>query len=235
MQKSALLVSVALVLTPVSALAREAVFITPEQSEAVLIVPPPPADGSEAHQADLARLHEIERTRTPQQEEAARADAGNQTIFLFKPLFGDVFSEANLPLTVALAKRVFEDAKVNVGAAKHLYNRKRPYAADPTLHPACPTTPKDDSYPSGHSMVGWLLGLTLVEMVPERRDDILARAAGFAFARNICGVHYPSDIEAARALAYAVHGAMAQSPSYKAALAAARAELRKALNLPETP
>jgi acid phosphatase (class A) len=225
----------ALALASTALLAREAVFVPPEQSEARLILPDPPADGSEAHKADLAVLHELEATRTPQQAEAAREDAIAQNVFRFKALFGDVFSEANLPLTAALANRVLADAGANAGAAKHLFNRKRPYNADPTLRPACPTTPKDNSYPSGHTTAGWLLGLMLVEMVPEKRDAILVRAAEYGRNRMVCGVHYPSDVEAGRALAYAVHGAMAQNANYRTELAAARAELRKALNLPDAP
>lgn len=234
MHKSVVL-GVVLTLIPATLLAREAVFVPPEQSEARLILPDPPVDGSEAHKADLAILHALEATRTPQQADAAREDAIAQNVFRFRSLFGDVFTEPNLPLTAALANRVLADAGANAGAAKHLFNRKRPYAADPTLRPACPTTPKDDSYPSGHTTAGWLIGLMLVEMVPEKRDDILVRAAEYGRNRMVCGVHYPSDVEAGRALAYAVHGAMAQNAGYRSELAAAKAELRKALNLPDAP
>jgi acid phosphatase (class A) len=225
--------AIALALSPAVALAREPVFIAPEQSEALLILPDPPAEGSDAQKAELAMLHAIEAKRTPKEEEAARADAGDRDVFLFKPLFGDAFTEANLPLTAALMRRVMADADVNAGAAKHFFNRRRPYAADPTLRPACPATPKDDSYPSGHTTAGWLAALTLVEMVPEQREAILARAADYGRNRMVCGVHYPSDVEAGRALAYAIHGAMTQDPAYKAQLAAATAELRNALTLPQ--
>jgi acid phosphatase (class A) len=227
------LVALSLALAPAALFAREAVFAPPEQTEALLILPDPPVDGSEAHKADLAILHELEATRTPQQQEAAREDAIAQNIFRFKSVFGDQFTEANLPLTAALGNKLLAEAGDNAGAAKHLFHRKRPYNADPTLHPVCPTTPKDDSYPSGHSTAGWLLGLTLVEMVPEQREAILVRAADYARNRLVCGMHYPTDIEAGRALAYAVHGALAQNPAYRSELAAAKAELRKALNLPD--
>ncbi|MBB4199576.1 acid phosphatase (class A) [Rhodoblastus sphagnicola] len=230
----AVVLYVALALTP-AAFAHDAAFVAPEQSEAILILPDPPAEGSDAQKADLARLHEIELTRTPQQVEVARADGANQTIFLFQNLFGEMFTQASLPLTAALGARVVADADANADAAKDLFQRKRPFVADPTLRPACPASSRSNSYPSGHAMVGWLLGLTLVEMVPERRAEILARAADYGRARNICGAHYPSDVEASRALAYAVHGVMARNPAYRAELAAARAELRKALNLPDAP
>lgn len=223
----------ALALFPAAAIAREPGFVPPDQSEARLILPDPPTEGSPAQQAELAVLHAIEAQRTAQQAEAARADSGIRNVFLFKPVFGEAFTPANLPLTAALAERVIGDAGINAGAAKHTFNRRRPYAADPTLHPACATTSKDNSYPSSHSASGWLLGLTLVEMVPEQREAILARAEDYAHNRMVCGAHYPSDVEAGRALAYEVHGVMIQNPAYRAELASARAELRKALNLPE--
>jgi len=225
----------ALMLRPAPALAFEAAFVSPEQAEALLILPDPPADGSEAQKADLARLHELELVRTPQQEEAARADGANQTLFLYKNLFGEMFTPSNLPLTAAFGARLVLDADASADAVKDAFPRRRPFVADPTLRPACPSSSRNTSYPSGHAMVGWLLGLTLVDMVPERRAEILARAGDYGRARNICGVHYPSDVEASRALAYAVHGAMAQTPAYRSELAAAKAELRKALNLSEAP
>jgi acid phosphatase (class A) len=72
-------------------------------------------------------------------------------------------------------------------------------------------------------------------MVPEQREAILVRAGDYGHNRLICGVHHPSDVEASRALAYAVHAVMAQNPSYRTELAAAKVELRKALNLPDAP
>jgi acid phosphatase (class A) len=46
-------------------------------------------------------------------------------------------------------------------------------------------------------------------------------------------MHYPSDVEASKPLAYAIHALMTRSPAYRRDLTAARAELRKAINLPD--
>jgi acid phosphatase (class A) len=46
-------------------------------------------------------------------------------------------------------------------------------------------------------------------------------------------VHYSSDLEASKLLAYAIHAVMAQNPQYRQELAAARTELRAALGLAE--
>jgi acid phosphatase (class A) len=115
---------------------------------------------------------------------------------------------------------------------KELFHRVRPYNLDKTLSPVCVTKTKDDSYPSGHTIAGYLAALALVEMVPEKRDAILARADEYAHNRLVCGVHYPTDIEASKMVAYATHAMMDSNPQYRKELAAAKTELRRALSLP---
>lgn len=229
-----LVAALVLALFAVPALAGESIFVTPEQSEATQILPDPPADGSPEQRAELERLHAIEASRGKAQEEAARADADDKSIFIFKTVFGEAFSPQNLPLTGALGEKIVGDSGQNVGAAKKFFHRLHPNSFDATLRPACKPhhAPAADAYPSGHAMRGWLLALALVEMVPEKREPILLRAEDYAHNRLVCGVHYPSDVAASRPLAYAVHALMTQNPQYRTQFAAARAELRKALGLP---
>ena len=61
---------------------------------------------------------------------------------------------------------------------------------DPTLHPVCETN-KEGFYPS------FLYAYSLAE-IPEKHTEILARADDYARSRIVCGVHYPTDIEASR-------------------------------------
>ena len=70
-----------------------------------------------------------------------------------------------------------------------------------------------------------------MEIVPEWQDRIRARAADYARDRVVCGVHYPSDIEAGRLAGLALAAAMQDDARYQAALATARPELRHALGL----
>ena len=212
------------------AAAREG-FVTPEQSRPLEILATPAAPGSKTSDAELAELHRIEAARTAEDVARARADEENQTIFLFKTVFGDEFTKENLPSVAALGARLKAEESANTGPAKEAFHRVRPYNVDKTLHPACRTKSKDDSYPSGHSTVGYLMGLALIDLVPERRDDILARADDYGHNRLVCGVHFSSDVAAARLVAYTVHAIMALDPDYQQAAAAARAELRGALGL----
>jgi acid phosphatase (class A) len=213
------------------AMAKEANFATPAQSGSDLILPSPPAPGSAIETRELEELHALETSRTEQQSAQAAWDDKNETIFLFHTLFGDGFNAEKLPAVAAFGKHVHSDEGVNTDTPKKIFHRPRPYNADKTLHPICATKTKDDSYPSGHATSGYLLALSMLDLVPEKRDAIFARADEFAFDRLICGVHYRSDIEASKSLAYAIHAVMRQSPKYQAEMTAARAELRRSLDL----
>ena len=220
-------------LIAVPALARDPNFAGPDQTHGLEILHAPPADDSDATRAELAELHRLESTRTQEQSDQAVWDDRNEHIFIFQNVFGEKFNERNLPLTAAFGQRVRGDESLNTAPAKTGFHRPRPYNLDKTLHPICKTGVKDDSYPSGHTTSGYLLALALIDLVPEKRDDILNRADAYGFDRLVCGVHYSSDLEASKLLAYAIHAVMAQNPQYKLEMAAARTELRAALGLPE--
>ena len=209
------------------AMAREPAFVSPDQSNAFQILPTPPAADSDITKAELAELHRIEATRTQAEVARAKLDDENENIFLFKDVMGERFNKDDLPLTAAFATRVRGDESVNTEAAKTGFHRPRPYNLDKTLHPVCKTKAKDDAYPSGHATSGFLLALTLIDMVPERRDAILARAEEYGHNRLICGVHYSTDVPASKLLAYTIHAIMEVNPRYQQELATAKTELRR--------
>jgi len=219
------------VLATTSALARDPIFVSPDQSRTFQILPTPPAADSDATKAELDELHRIEATRTQAEVAQAKFDDENENVFLFANVLGDKFTKDNLPVTAAFAARVRGDEGVNTDAAKTGFHRVRPYNLDKTLHPVCKIKTKDDSYPSGHATSGYLLALTLIDMVPEKRDALLARAEEYGHNRLICGVHYSTDVPASKLLAYTIHAIMEVNPEYQKELAAAKAELRQALGL----
>lgn len=200
-----------------------------EETRSFLILPTPGSSKSEKTQSELTELHRYENTRTEAQKVQAMADDKEETIFIFKAQMGEWFNAKNLPLTAAFGVRVKNDEGINTAPAKTGFARVRPYNLDNTLHPVCATKTKDDSYPSGHATTGYLMALTLVEMVPDKRDQILARADDYANNRLVCGVHYRSDVEASKLLAYTIHAVMANKPQYQQEMAVARAELQQAL------
>ena len=229
---AALLASLLATLLAPTASAGTAIFAGPAQTRAQLILQSPPAADSAVTQAELAELHRIQASRTDADAAQAKADDAEESLFIYKTVLGEKFNEAALPLTTAFGKRVKNDEGANATPAKQASQRVRPYNLDKSLKPVCKTKTIDDSYPSGHATAGYLAALTLVDMVPEQRDAILARADSYARNRLVCGVHYPSDIAASKLLAYTTHAVMLTNPLYQSELAAARVELRRQLQLP---
>jgi acid phosphatase (class A) len=89
---------------------------------------------------------------------------------------------------------------------------------------------KDYCYPSGHALTGYLEALALIQIVPEKRDAVLARADDYAHSRVVCGVHYPSDGAASKLTAYSMMGIMMNDLRFKKELEA-RTETRRALGI----
>jgi len=206
-------------------------YIDPTVMDLPALIPDPPPAGSAANNAELAELHTIESKRTPAQAAAAKKDEGEENLFLYETVLGPRFNAESLPITAALGSHVKNEQSVAGAALKAIFHRVRPYNTDKTLRPVCELTDQPNSYPSGHALTGYLEGLTLAEIVPEKREAILARADEYAHSRLVCGVHYPSDVEASRKVAYVVFGYMLATPRFQRDLAAARAETRAALDL----
>jgi len=220
---------------PAGAAPKAAYYIDPAALDLPALLPDPPAVGSAENNAQLAELHSIESTRTPTQVAAAKADEAQEDMFAYKNVLGANFTPEALPVTAELGAHVKNEQSVAGSALKQVFARPRPYQTDKTLHPACALTDVPNSYPSGHALTGYLEGLTLAEILPEKRVEILARADDYAHNRLVCGVHYPSDIEASRRVAYVVFGYMLATPKFQHDLAAARAEMRAKLGLPPQP
>jgi acid phosphatase (class A) len=206
-------------------------FTTPERRpDLVVVLPPPPDPGSPEDQADLAALLAVQAARTPAMVSAARADA-EETVFRLLARMGIALDPTTLPATASLFANLHADEAALVEPAKRHWHRLRPFAASPAVQPCAPR-PWSASYPSGHAAFAFAASEALVDILPEWQDAIRARAATYARDRVVCGVHYPSDVEAGRLAGLAIAAAMRDDTLYQAALAAARSELRHALGLP---
>jgi len=206
-------------------------YIDPSQINYSALLAPPPKPGTPASNADFAAVHLAEKQRTPAEVSAAQKDDAEEDIFIYANVLGPEFRAADLPLTAAFSAHLRNESGVVNPALKKYFARPRPFVADKTVHPVCAKT-AEGSYPSGHTMVGYLTGLALAQMVPEKADAILERAQQYAYNRVVCGVHYPTDTEASREIAFAMYGAMAASAKFQKDFAAARAETRSHLHLP---
>jgi acid phosphatase (class A) len=216
---------------------RKAVFVSPEQLDITRILPAPAASDSWQAAMELADLHRIQETRTPEQIAHARADDAEESMFAFQNVFGPRFNRENLPATALLSDHIKSNESIIVNPAKKFFARPRPYHFDSTLQPVCKTTENhaDFGYPSGHGTTGYMEAMVLIQMIPEKRGEIWARADDYAYSREVCGAHYASDEAASKATAFAMMAIIMNNPQFKDELAAAKAETRRAVGLNPEP
>jgi acid phosphatase (class A) len=204
-------------------------YLPAGQPDAVALLAPPPATGSAEDAADLETAFRVYSARTPG-ERAEGIDEVTLTIFHFTPVIGPWFAPGKFPKTEALFQEVEAETKLVTDLGKKHWQRIRPYLAyperftDPVEHKAR----TDYSYPSGHSTRGTVFSLLLAELVPDKRDAILAKGREIGWLRVEGGVHFPTDIYAGRVLGQALAREFLASPVFQRDLAAAKAELAAA-------
>ncbi len=224
--------AIALATGSTSALADQGIYLNSDQIDLTKVLAPPPAEGSAMQKADLARVLEVQRTRTPEQVTSAKADV-HKSVFRFADVLGPSFNEANLPKTAALFDAAEKDAAMIAKDGKEYFKRPRPFVKNSEVHPAVLINPRDyySSYPSGHSTYGYMTAILLAQMVPEKRAQIFARGRKFGQNRIVDGVHYPSDVEAGRIDGTLIAEALMQNPKFEQDFAAAKMEVRAKLGL----
>ena len=201
--------------------------------DSLALLAAPPAQDSAAKASDVATYHELTALQATARGALAVRDANLDlpgATAAFACALGVPISEAETPNLNMLMERTLTDAVRASSKAKEKYQRKRPFAEFNA--PSC--TPAEESYlrtngsyPSGHSTIGWLWALTLIEVSPERADALLQRGRAFGQSRGICGVHWKSDIEAGRIMGAATFARLQTNEVFSAQLNAARAEVAK--------
>lgn len=207
-------------------------YLNASRAEFVGLFASPPSPDSPQTRAELDVLLAIQRNRTAKDVDAARADRKTE-ISQFAGALGLTPAQVrSLPALDALAEQVEDDIRPYVRTAKHRFTRLRPYEVDSRLEPCIGNVRDDLSYPSGHATFGFVVAYLLADMVPERRRELIDRATEFARQRAVCGVHFPSDIEAGNKAAVWLAQHFLASESYRKAVVPARNELRAAMRLP---
>jgi acid phosphatase (class A) len=210
-------------------LAAEAKFLTLDRFDLTKVLPPPPAPDSEQQKRDLAAVLAVQKSRTPAQTERALADVTAGT-FGFADVLGPNFTAQRVPAVAALFDKIRGDAGAALSAGQSVWKRARPFAVSAEVEPVG-DRPGGSSYPSVSSTVGYLGGIVLADMVPEKAAALYARGREFGDNRIVLGVHFPTDIEAGRLAATAVATALMENPAFIKEFDEARAQLRKALGL----
>lgn len=191
----------------------------------------PPAVGSVTDDLDLQAVVTLQTTATPERWKSA-SDDEEYLYPRFVDAFGGPIDREHTPRLVHLLNRLERDVAIPVFASKRRFERLRPYQRL-QLTRVCgeqvPPVPNPDSkdrnsYPSGHSAYGWAASLVLAKVAPEHESALLSRGYDYGLSRVICGVHFPSDVEAGRIMASTVLARLAMLPAFRRDLVSAMAE-----------
>ncbi|TCS18302.1 phosphatase PAP2 family protein [Caulobacter sp. BK020] len=198
--------------------------------DGALIVGPPPTPDSPRGKADRATFETTRKLAGTPAWNTAIADADLSGVHGFRSFScaaGVTIGPDATPTLARLLLRMTDDAATLYQPAKAAFQRPRPPVGN--TRPICVPREKwietDGSYPSGHGLIGWSWALVISEVAPEHASAVLARGRDFGDSRVVCGVHYPSDIEAGRYLGSALVSRLHQDPAFMADLAKARAEV----------
>jgi len=200
---------------------------------AAAFLPPPPQPGSLRDQDDIAVYRATRALKDSPRWAQARADNEIETPaapHAFDEALGLAFSPERTPTLTRLLGRMLGDLETIQTPAKRGFTRPRPFVTEPaeTCIAPEPWLAASGSYPSGHAALGWAWALVLAEMAPDRADAVLARGLAYGESRVICGVHYPSDVEAGRIVGAAMVAALKADPAFQADFAVAARELDEA-------
>lgn len=140
---------------------------------------------------------------------------------------GVALTPDNAPLTSRLVAMASTDAAMASDVAKEHYERPRPFLSNegPICLERSERLEASFDYPSGHSSAGWMAGLVLAELAPDRATEILTRSRAYAESRAICGVHNRSSTVAGHTVGSVVYARLQGNEQYVAAAARARAEM----------
>ena len=205
-------------------------LLDPADFEPTRVIPAPPVDGGDRQKAELAEVQRAYSQSDAGRKAQAQWDNDHEDPSLYAPTLGYHWDMTELPATAALLAVVQNEASVASGTAKKVFKRVRPWAQDKSLV-ACDAGESDNpppSYPSGHATSAYALAGVIVNLVPDKAAAIQDRAYDYAYSREICADHYPSDTEASHVLGSLVASRLLADPRLTGRLEAARAELKAA-------
>lgn len=115
-------------------------------------------------------------------------------------LLGENVNAKNFPKASKLLQGVMQDMRVMEFTIKYKLFRPRPYHLEPKLQPLVKIN--SPSFASGHTLWAFIQAFTWSELAPEKQNDFIALAEEIRRSREIMGIHYPSDNEASRQVAF---------------------------------
>jgi len=149
---------------------------------------------------------------------------------IYSEPFGLEISPQNTPKIWALLERIWATANVCIDKSKSRIMRNRPFVQfnEPTPVPKDEDLLRDNSsYPSGHTIVSWSVGLVLVQINPAKQAEILKRGFEFGESRVIVGFHFQSDVDAGRIITSALINRLNANEDFRRQLGEAKAEFQQ--------
>jgi acid phosphatase (class A) len=208
-------------------------FEIEDMPDPMRFLPPPPGWTSPLFAGDYAAylwgktIRSSERGKKAVEQAAYLFD--EISVFFSKP-FGMEISREKTPAIYKVLYKSVVTAMHSYVLTKKTYARKRPFVryGEATPFPEDEEHLKDNgSYPSGHTVRGWCLGLLTAEINPARQNELLKLGYEWGESRIIIGYHWKSDVEAARALASAVYARLHACEEFLADMTAARQEFAR--------
>ncbi len=208
-------------------------FSTEELPDLIKCLPPPPDFNSPEFSYDVLRYQWGKTQRLDSVRAAiARRDAVwsyDALLAEFNVPFGMTISRTETPEIWRLMVNSLATTDQMRVAPKAYYHRLRPFEMYEEHLLSTETEAElsgEGSYPSGHTMRGWLAALLLAEINPARADTLFARGWMYSESRVIEGAHWQSDIDATRVGASIGYAALHTSPDFLAQLEKAKNEFR---------
>ena len=198
------------------------------------ILPPPPGGHSAAEAADRAIFHATRAYQgSPRWALAVNdvADGGAALLEDYACVLGQRIDHTRVPELIRLLDRARIDIARATRVAKRRYRRLRPFVGNeaPICVARTPELADSFSYPSGHASQGWAYGLIMASLMPEKATQFLVRSRLYGESRIVCGVHWASDVVAARTGASSLVAVLLADAGFRADLERARADLKRAL------
>jgi len=172
----------------------------------------PPNPHSPAAENDLAILLWLQRHRTPDQI-AKSWLLLDRNVVQFDRALGIDMTRSTPTLVRGLTSflKLVDGAKNTI---KDSIRRPRPFVSHPEIQ-VCLPPEFTWSFPSGHSSFFRTAAVLLADLVPERRQRLLAVGLLGGTGRTLCGLHYPSDVDAGQRFGEAAALQILASPQWQ--------------------
>jgi acid phosphatase (class A) len=113
---------------------------------------------------------------------------------------GENINAKNFPKVSKLLQGVMQDMRVMEFTIKYKLYRPRPYHLESKLQPLMKIN--SPSFASGHTLWAFIQAFTWSEIIPEKQKEFITLGEEIRRSREIMGIHFPSDNEASRQIAY---------------------------------